>query len=298
MKMRTRELFSFMRERQSIYVKKESNSPKPWTKDPILQQYRFCNVYREQDKVTRWIAEYWRDAHSKERDLWFAMIVARLLNLPHSLIMLSWPIPWNERDFIKTLHAEQKRGNNVFNAAYIVSTNGISMDKVEYIAKLVLTPIWKAREKITPIIRNETLGTIPPPTLAQVHTTLTHFNGLGSFLAAQVIADLKYVEPLKSAVDWWTWAASGPGSRRGLNRICHHDVQDGWNEATWLAQLQELQKQINSLIQNTLTVNRNQRILSPVHAQDLQNCLCEWDKYERVRLGQGRPKQKYNGGAN
>jgi hypothetical protein len=32
-----------------------------------------------------------------------------------------------------------------------------------------------------------------------------------------------------------------------------------------------------------------------LHAQDLQNCLCEFDKYERVRLGEGRPKAKYNG---
>ena len=29
------------------------------------------------------------------------------------------------------------------------------------------------------------------------------------------------------------------------------------------------------------------------HAQDIQNCLCEWDKYERARLGEGRPKQLF-----
>jgi hypothetical protein len=28
-------------------------------------------------------------------------------------------------------------------------------------------------------------------------------------------------------------------------------------------------------------------------SQNLQNCLCEFDKYERVRLGEGRPKQLY-----
>mgnify|MGYP003335523726 CR=1 FL=1 len=27
--------------------------------------------------------------------------------------------------------------------------------------------------------------------------------------------------------------------------------------------------------------------------QDTQNVLCEFDKYERARLGQGRPKQRY-----
>jgi hypothetical protein len=30
-------------------------------------------------------------------------------------------------------------------------------------------------------------------------------------------------------------------------------------------------------------------------AQDLQNCLCEFDKYMRVSTGAGRSKRKYNG---
>jgi len=32
-----------------------------------------------------------------------------------------------------------------------------------------------------------------------------------------------------------------------------------------------------------------------IHMQDLQNCLCEFDKYERVRLGEGRPRNGYRG---
>ena len=35
--------------------------------------------------------------------------------------------------------------------------------------------------------------------------------------------------------------------------------------------------------------------LPPIHAQALQNCLCEFDKYERVRLGEGRPRNNYPG---
>jgi hypothetical protein len=42
--------------------------------------------------------------------------------------------------------------------------------------------------------------------------------GLGPFYIGQIIADLKYVEPLKSAKDWWTYCVPGPGSQRGLNR--------------------------------------------------------------------------------
>ena len=27
--------------------------------------------------------------------------------------------------------------------------------------------------------------------------------------------------------------------------------------------------------------------------RDIEHCLCEYDKYERVRLGEGRPRAKY-----
>ena len=33
----------------------------------------------------------------------------------------------------------------------------------------------------------------------------------------------------------------------------------------------------------------------PLHAQDVENCLCEFDKYERTRLGEGRPRSLYAG---
>lgn len=294
MKMRTTELFNFIKERQFIYRRRKNGVPKPWTKNSILQQYRFCNVYREQDTVTAWIAQHWRAPHQREHELWFGMVVARLLNLPASLEAVGWPIPWNEHRFIKVLHKRQAAGHNVFNAAYIVSTNGVSMDKIEYVAQRVLTPLWKDREKIISVVYNHTLGAIPPPTLAQVHHALTQYIGIGSFLSAQVIADLKYAPPLQHAVDWWSWASSGPGSRRGLNRVCGFDPQQSWNEKQWLSKLQWLQLQINDKIEKFDTEATS--LTSPLHAQDLQNCLCEFDKYERVRLGQGRPKQKYPGG--
>ena len=31
----------------------------------------------------------------------------------------------------------------------------------------------------------------------------------------------------------------------------------------------------------------------PLEMRDIEHCLCEFDKYERVRLGQGRPRAKY-----
>jgi hypothetical protein len=62
-------------------------------------------------------------------------------------------------------------------------------------------------------------------------TTADGFDGLGSFIAAQVVADLKYIEPLNKRFDWQTFAASGPGSRRGLNRVARRSQIPGLTES-------------------------------------------------------------------
>mgnify|MGYP003311579895 CR=1 FL=1 len=37
----------FMVERHNIFIRKElSNLPYPWSSDPILTEYSFCNVYK------------------------------------------------------------------------------------------------------------------------------------------------------------------------------------------------------------------------------------------------------------
>src|ERR1700730_3740631 len=46
--------FDWCRERHSVFEKRLAGQQFPWTDDPILTEYIFCNVFREQDKVTRW----------------------------------------------------------------------------------------------------------------------------------------------------------------------------------------------------------------------------------------------------
>ena len=51
--------FQFAYERYEIYLKKEKEClPPPWTEDKILQTYRFCNLHRENDNISRTIINY------------------------------------------------------------------------------------------------------------------------------------------------------------------------------------------------------------------------------------------------
>ena len=276
--MKTDTLITFIAERYRILMRRTFSAKKPWTKDPILVDYKFTNVHRENDRVTIWIANNWRTPNKNDPDLWFAMVVARLLNRPESLERLGYAVPWKRDRFVHMIHDAKSVGIPSFSGAYMISTHGMKADKAEFLADRVLTPLWENRKYIRPRKGD---------TLAKFHARLTEHFGMGSFLGAQVVADMKYVKPLMGAVDYWTWASSGPGSRRGLNRIVGRPTSKSWREEDWLNVLQQLQ--------NKVEVPLLKRGVPRLHAQDLQNCLCEFDKYERVRLNEGRMKQRYNG---
>lgn len=267
---------SFVVERHRVYRRRENGDPRPWTADPILREYKFTNVYRELDRVTRWIRENWREPFANERYLFHAMVLARLINHPETLSELPSPGRWNKARFLKVMHERQDAGLNTFSSAYIVSTNGQSMNKADYLADYVLEPMWKARDALVPK-RGQTL--------ASYYESLFAYNGMGRFIAAQIIADLKYVRPLVDAPDWWTFVSSGPGSRKGMSYLCGFSPKLRWREHEWRDAVNEL-----SVLMKPVT---KQHEMPDLHNQDLQNCLCEFSKWSRTMAGTGRPKQKF-----
>jgi hypothetical protein len=277
---RTDDLLHFIWERHQIFRRKRNRKPKPWTNDPILQRYRFTNVYRELDTVTIWIRRNWREPHEQDPDLWFALAVARLVNWPDTLAELGYPVPWRPDHFVAVLEDRARRSEKVYTGAYMVHADQhYQGTKAAYLAEEVLTPMWRDRQSLRLITRG---------TLAAAHRAVMQYRAMGSFMAGQVIADLKYVPPLQNAPDWWTWAASGPGSCRGLNRLLGRVKDAPWEEREWLRCLQELhEREIQPFIEA--------KGMMSMHMQDAQGCMCEIDKYLRVKLGEGKPRSRYPG---
>lgn len=273
--MRVEELFAFIKERHNIYVRRQSNQAKPWTDDPILQNYRFCNVYRELDTQTKWLAENWRDPNCKDKDLWFACLVFRFVNWHETAEEFGYPVPWDGKKFFEVLSRRATARKKVYSSAYMISTHGVKQSKPFYLVNS-LTKIWGNRENVRPH-KNQALEAF--------HANLKGCFDVGSFIAGQVVADIKYTPLFKDSPDWEIFAASGPGSKRGLNRVLRREVNTPWKEDVWRA------------VHDDLWCKIAPRVIAAgmprLHAQDLQNCLCEFDKYERVRLGEGRPKSTY-----
>lgn len=190
----------FIGERDRIRICRASGEPPPWTEDKILQEYRFCNIRREDDYTTRLIAEHWRTPHADDPDLLFAMVVARFVNWPDLLAELDYPVPWDPEHFLAVMNARKERGEVCFGPAYNISNGGSTAPKAEHLVQKVFTPLWGplTRKRLRPRDDNS---------LHSYYGRLKAMPGFDSFMAAQIVADMKYVVPLKNTRDWMTFAA-------------------------------------------------------------------------------------------
>jgi hypothetical protein len=275
----------WVREREAVRLRREAGGAPPWTDDPIIGKYRFCNVRREDDAVTVWIHQHIREPFADHPDLWFMLAIARWINWPGTLGELiangerdaCWPGSpgFAMENLAQVLNARQRRGDKVFTGAYTInapSTKGAS--KIDYVAGVVLGAIWRDREKLRAILERS-------PTLRDTHAALTKYQGWGAFMAYQVVVDLRFTRYLRDAEDVTKWAAAGPGTIRGLNRLAGRPVDKALEQ--WKA-LQEMRALFEVLPSETGVA---------MDLSDIPNVLCETDKYLRVLNGEGAPRAVY-----
>lgn len=279
----------WIEERHSVFLKKQASKPMPWTDDNILSSYYFCNPYRENDKTTVWVREHIREPLERNAGVAFAVIAFRWFNListgevltgyypdDHGLGLL---VDWNPKKVIKLLIGIQKQKVKVFTGAFNISAGGTAKPKVNHVVEDYLQPVWKNKDTIV-----ETL--LEAETLQEAFEHLQTYPGLAGsgFMAAQVIADLKHTYLLEDKPDVDTWCSLGPGGNRGLNRILGREV-NAHKTKEWQSQIEN----VRCLTQAKLSH------LPPLDAQDIQNCLCESDKYTRALFNEGHMKRRYKG---
>lgn len=78
--MSVEKFFWYARERQSVLLRRRAGCSRPWTDDPALNQYRFCNVFREDDRTTEWFRINVRDPLRDSPDVLLATVLFRWFN--------------------------------------------------------------------------------------------------------------------------------------------------------------------------------------------------------------------------
>lgn len=276
-----RRLAYWIEEREAIRLKKEAGEPKPWTDDVILQSYRFCNIRRMDDKVSKWLYENWYRKYLTHSNMFLAVALARFINLPSSLSLLTKvifagritdrvvSIDW---ELVKQILREHRdAGNVVFNGAYMVRGND-GMDKIESVVDYYVRPLTTLR--------------IFPDSMEKTHANILTSYGMGSFMAGQITADLRWAEP-GTWKDCRTWAPMGPGSQRGMNWLLGREIKFKYKAEQFLTELRKTAADLEALVST--------QAMSRLELMDIQNCMCEFDKYSRTLAGISKPKQKYPG---
>jgi len=272
--------FYWINERHSIYLNKDQKKPWPWTRDPILQQYKFTNPFRQNDRVTRELTKRIKP-HLKEKDmglLFFNIALFRMYNWPPTYDVLGgWHKSWDERKAKKILHAEKKEGKQIFTGAYIITNAGSTRSKVDTVTE-AMTHLWKDRNKIVKEIgQNSKLET--------ACNILQRYPLIGKFIAYELVTDLRHTPILNKAGDIMTWANPGPGAQRGIHRL----LTGKKDKVLKLDYVQEMRY----LLQESKKYGVLKKHVPKLEMRDIEHSLCEFDKYMRVKNGEGRPRSIY-----
>lgn len=285
-------LLYFVWEREAIRIAKEGGwNPDALTNDPVLKKYKFTNVHRRDDRVSKWVIEHLIEPNVGNKNLWFTLLIARLVNWPPTLRVLikenvipCAPNPlhsgrtFNSAEFVRVVESFKKGSPKVYSSAYMVypGKEGYA-NKSEFIAKRVLGGVVKECESIY-----DSIWECGPPSVERFVEALSSCFGLSTFMAGQVAADLTYCGHLGGAVDLYTYAPVGPGSTKGLNYLHGRRPYASWGQDEFNKALMDINNKIAThLLIDDLTLH------------DVQNVMCEFSKYCRVVLNEGTPKTIY-----
>ena len=265
----------WVKEREKIRDSKLVCKEPPWTDDEILNTYKFCNVRRMDDKVSRWLLLRWYGPHFNHENMVVAVTLARHLNNIPTLSEVGFPVNWCPRKIESLLDERQKAGLRNYSGAYMITAR-YGRDR---------PPETKQYQTINrvcqPLVDNP--PEIVRDSMQETWKILINYMGFSSFIAGQVVADLRWSME-GSWSDRYDWSPVGPGSQRGLNRYLGRDIKTKVTE-----------DELNSFISSKLKfMSRRESYPEDLESIDIQNTLCEYDKYCRVLFNEGKPKQKYH----
>lgn len=318
----------WIKERHSIFLRRQAGVSKPWTDDHILQDYKFTNPFRENDRGTVWLREHFLEPHrnfthsdfcasqgaiggqglefipcncqagsNNLKLLAFNICWYRMFNWWGTGELLGWQTSWDPIVVGGVLAGQLQEKKQVFTGAHIVySTPG--RPKVDAIVD-VCTELYDMCMGPT---RHEGVTWQPLTVIARTYQKLeTTFNLLrlvdcvGGFMAYEMVTDMRHTRLLEDATDIMTWANPGPGAIRGLQRL-------GLPRSPDAMAIQSMQKLLSRGNDRWEHPGIDSKVVSPLpqsfpmlEMRDIEHSLCEFDKYCRVLYNEGSPRAKFNG---
>lgn len=262
--------------RQEVFFNRLHNQTFPWCTDPIINKYKFTNVYRASDRVSQYLIRnviYKEGLDLSYKEILFRILLFKLFNKIETWELLCSKLgtltfeDYNFKTYDKILTNAIAEGT-IYSAAYIMPSGqsyfGHERKHSNHLKLIEL--IIKSRT-------HEHLASAK--TMQHAFETLKQFHGLGDFLAYQLLIDINYSPILNFSES--EFVVPGPGAKGGISKCFHNTA--GLNNVEIIKLMtdrQEIEFARLGLSFKTLWGRRLQLI-------DCQNIFCEVDKYARVK---------------
>ena len=298
-------LYNFIRRRYNIHLKKDVlGKPAPWTKDPILQEFRFTNIRREHDRESKWlISHISTNPELTYEDKLLNSILFRLYNKHQTSELIGMPIKFSEYEnwdpeqyrhlFEEAIKKDPHRV--FFTGAF--NTGGLKRALKWYLPKD--TPDNSMEMRVMCFVKYLLNSTMIDDIKAaknqkEVFTTLSSCMGIGGFLGYQMFVDMTYIPEFPFSENEFTIA--GPGCRWGIDYL--FDDKDGMTYEECIFWVRD---NLERLFHEVLGKEWDcKKIFWDLPEEDrcfnvmsLENCFCELSKYIRAVTETGRPRKKY-----
>lgn len=260
------EVKHFIHERISIWEKKVSGKSAPYTNDPILKTYRFCNIFREFDRQTIEFHTLLNPVRDDFPTWLLNMFYCRLVARPETIRavgLLSFDTAENESLYARLMQHPRPR----YGTPYVFPVSTI-LKSATPTRELFLT-------QYLPLVMRDIAAHISTWKKVGVDTgvgeVLSRFSFHLHFLWTEVLIDVAYQFP--EYIDLFAPFPVGPGAKPTIARISKDDPSCAVER---LARID---------FDTGLTYNGKPVRLS---AENWEGIGCEFRKYTNLRSGKGR----------
>jgi len=286
--------WKFAFERQNVFFKRLKTNKEPFTDDPILQEYKFTNVYRACDRTSQYLIKnviYNNENRRSPDDILFRVLLFKLFNKIETWKLLEYRFgdlsveTFKPSAFKIFLDSEMNKGRVLYSNAYMMASGCKEFDVTrKHHAHLMLLDMM-IKDKLSTKISS-------CKKMREAYALLLDYPLIGRFLAYQYITDLNYSTLTNFKEIEFTMP--GPGARDGIKK-CFSKL-GGLTETEIIKMMADRQE----LEFERLGLDFKRIGKRPLQYIDIQNIFCEVDKYCRVAhptlqgfSGRTRIKQRF-----
>lgn len=289
------EFLGFVTERHRIWERRNVlKLPPPWTADPILRKYKFCNVYRELDRGSQYVQNTVINGETEFTHALFGVMIYRVINLPESYELLRTQgltrLGTFDAKIAARLLIQRSKTGPVFNDAYMLAGTGVHGPGGKI--KAYCQVLGRLQHNLPRL----TIGMSMENAWRAVQTV----KWFGPFVAYQVVLDLYRHVRLVQWIDTDKLFLMGPGAKAGMDRLLDGSTLSWYRNKCWDSSKPMSVRYEDEVYATAITALRDEmesdreseRSLTgrAFDVHDVEFCCCEFRKYINYRRAEKDPK--------